>query len=88
LYYHSMSKNNGVVGLAKVSKTAFPDTTADEGDWSAIELKFVKKFSNPVTLAQIKATPALKEMKLLKIGRLSVSPVTEKEFDTIMSMAK
>ena len=88
LFYHSMSKNNGVVGLAKVLKTAFADPTAGEGDWSAVELKFVKKFSKPVTLAQIKATPALSEMKLLKIGRLSVSPVTDKEFETILSMTE
>lgn len=84
LYYHSMSKDNGVVGLAKVSKKAFPDPTAEDGDWSAVEIKFVKKFTKPLLLAQIKEMPELKEMKLLKIGRLSVSPVTESEFKAIM----
>src|SRR5689334_17220636 len=54
LYYHSMSKENGLVGLAKVSKKAFPDPTADDGDWSAVEIKFVKKFARPLLLAEIK----------------------------------
>ena len=49
-----------------------------------MELKFVRKFIKPLLLSQIKEMPALKEMKLLKIGRLSVSPVTEKEFKTIL----
>ena len=87
LYYHSMTRDAAVVGLAKVSKTAFTDTTAEEGDWSAVELTFKKKFSQPVSLQQIKATKSLQEMKLLKIGRLSVSPVTDKEFETIMKLA-
>jgi len=89
LYYHSMSKeSNGVVGLAKVTKTAFPDTTAEEGDWSAVELKFVKKFSKPVPLAQLKATPSLSEMKLFKVNRLSVSPVTDDEFKIIVGITE
>src|SRR5688572_17362720 len=83
LYYHSMAKDNGIVGLAKVTKAAFPDPTADEGDWSAVELAFIKKFANPLLLSQIKTMPALKEMKLLKIQRLSVMPVTEEEFEAV-----
>ena len=87
LYYHSMSKEAGVAGLAKVSKTAFPDTTAEEGDWSAVELTFKKKFHQPVSLQTIKATKSLQDMKLLKIARLSVMPVTDKEFNTILKLA-
>lgn len=85
LYYHSMSKeSNGVVGLAKVTKTAFVDSTAEEGDWSAVELAFVKKFSNAVPLSELKTMPMLKDLKLLKIPRLSVMPVTDKEFEAIV----
>jgi predicted RNA-binding protein with PUA-like domain len=76
-FYHSMT-DKAVVGLASVSKTAFPDSTveADErGDWVAVELQAGKALPVPVTLAQIKATPALARMELLRQSRLSVTPV-------------
>jgi predicted RNA-binding protein with PUA-like domain len=80
-FYHSMT-DKAVVGLATVSKTAFPDPTveADEkGGWMAVELQAGKALPEPVTLAQIKATAALKSMELLRQSRLSVSPVSAAE---------
>ena len=86
-YYHS-GDERAVVGLAKVTKTAFPDPTADEGSWVAVELEAGKTVKNPVTLAAIKGNPKLSEMKLVKLSRLSVSPVTKEEWDEIMEMSK
>ncbi len=79
--YHSMT-DKAVVGLATVSKTAFPDPTVEpgeKGEWSCVELAAGKPLPRPVTLAQIKATPALKKMELLRQSRLSVSPVRPEE---------
>lgn len=86
-YYHS-GDERAVVGLAKVSKAAFPDPTADEGSWVAVELEAGKALKNPVSLAAIKANKRLADMKLVKLSRLSVSPVTKEEWDEIMEMAK
>lgn len=85
-YYHSGGEKS-VVGLAKVTKTAFPDPTADEGSWVAVELEAGKPVKNPVTLAAIKSNPKLAQMKLVKLSRLSVSPVTKEEFEEIMKMS-
>ncbi len=86
-YYHSGGEK-AVVGLAKVTKTAFPDPTADEGSWVAVELEAGKPVKNPVTLAAIKANSKLSEMKLVKLSRLSVSPVTKEEWDEIVEMSQ
>lgn len=86
-YYHS-GEERAVVGLAKVTKTAFADPTADEGSWVAVELEAGKTLKKPVTLAEIKANKKLSEMKLVKLSRLSVSPVTKDEWDEIMEMSK
>jgi predicted RNA-binding protein with PUA-like domain len=85
LFYHSNEKT--IVGIAKVAKEAYPDPTAKEGDWSAIDLSFVRKLSNPVTLDMIKKDKSLSQMALVRIGRLSVQPVTEKEWNAIVKMA-
>lgn len=77
--YHS-GDDKSVVGIAKVTKAAFPDTTADEEGWVAVELAAVSPFKQPVTLAQIKADVALKGMTFVRQSRLSVSPVTPVEF--------
>jgi len=86
-YYHS-GDERAVVGLATVTKAAFPDPTADEGAWVAVELEAGKALKNPVTLAAIKANPKLAEMKLVKLSRLSVSPVKKDEWDEITAMSK
>lgn len=85
LFYHSMDEK-AVVGIAEVTRTAFPDTTADEPGWVAVELKPVSPLARPVTLAEIKAQPALADMTLLRISRLSVQPVTRDEFNRVVKM--
>src|SRR5437667_11908283 len=59
LFYHS-AEDKAVVGIAKVARTAYRDATAQEGDWNAIDLMTIKPSRRPVTLREIKATPALK----------------------------
>ena len=86
LYYHSMDEL-AIVGIAKVSKEAYPDPTAKEGDWSAVDLKALRKLKTPVPLADIKKDKRLSQMALVRIGRLSVQPVTEEEWNIIMEYA-
>ena len=83
LYYHSVTEK-AVVGVAKVLRAAYPDPTATEGDWSAVELAPQKALSKPVTLDEIKRNPKLKQMALLRLSRLSVQPVTSAEFQEIV----
>lgn len=84
-FYESMT-TKAVVGVAEVTKPAFPDTTADEPGWVAVELKAVAPLAKPVTLADIKAQPALANMLLVRQGRLSVSPVTKEEWALITKL--
>lgn len=86
LYYHSM-EGLEIVGIAKVSKEAFADPTSKD-DWSAVELKPVKKLKKPVPLAEVKKHPELKNMALVRLGRLSVQPVTDEEWKIVMDLAK
>ncbi len=86
-YYHSADEK-AVVGLAKVTKSFFPDPTADDDAWVAVELEAGKPVKQPVTLAEIKANPKLSNMALVKLSRLSVSAVTKDEFDEIVRMSK
>jgi len=85
-YYHS-NTGKEIVGVARVTKEAYSDPTATEGDWSAVDLSPVKPLKKPVGLEVIKADKILKEMKLVKISRLSVSPVTKEEFDRILELS-
>ena len=87
LYYHSGGERS-VVGLAKVTKTAFPDPTGEGDTWSAVELEAGKAVKNPVTLAAIKANPKLANIALIKLSRLSVVPLTKEEYDEIITMSK
>lgn len=86
LFYHS---NEGleIVGIAKVSKEAYQDPTTDEEAWVVVELKPYKRLKKPVSLTQIKADKRLAEMALVRLGRLSVQPVTDKEWKIIMDYA-
>ena len=86
-FYHSVVGKE-IVGLAKVVGEAYPDPTAKEGDWSAVELAPEKALPKPVTLDEIKRNPKLKEMALLRLSRLSVQPVTGEQFEEISRMAK
>lgn len=85
-YYHSGSGKE-VVGIAKVLKEAYADPTADDGDWSAVDLKPVKPVKSAVTLAQMKSDPVLKEMALVKNSRLSVTPVTQQQAERLLNLA-
>ena len=87
LFYHSVTEK-AVVGIAKVVREAYPDRTAEEGDWSAVDLAPEKALSRPVTLDEIKRNPKLKGMALLRLSRLSVQPVTSAEFAEILRMAR
>lgn len=87
LYYHSR-KGLEIVGIAKVQKESYPDPTAEKGDWSAVDLVPVKYLAKAVSLKTIKARPELAEMPLVKIGRLSVMPLTAEEFATILELGE
>jgi predicted RNA-binding protein with PUA-like domain len=86
-YYHS-GEEKAVVGLACVKKEFYPDATADEGDWSCVDLAAEKALTRPVTLAEIKADKILKEMVLAKQSRLSVSPMTREQFERLLKLAE
>jgi len=86
-FYHSVVGKE-IVGIAKVVGEAFPDSTATEGDWSAVDLAPDKTLAKPVTLDEIKRNPKLKEMALLRLSRLSVQPVTPAQFEEIVRMAR
>jgi predicted RNA-binding protein with PUA-like domain len=85
-FYHS---NEGleIVGIAKVAKEAYQDPTTEEAAWVCVDLKPYKKLKKPVALEAIKKEKRLKDMALVRIGRLSVQPVTEKEYDVILELA-
>ena len=77
-YYHSVTGKE-VVGLAEVAREAYPDATAQEGDWSCVDLVPRAACGNPVTLETIKNEPALRDLPLLRQSRLSVMPVAPAE---------
>ena len=85
LFYHSV-ESKSVVGVARVSKPAFPDPTADEDGWLAVELVPVKALAKPVTLSEIKTEASLREIGLVRQGRLSVMPLKAAEFARIMKL--
>ena len=85
-FYHSVT-DKAVVGLARVEREAYPDPTATEGDWSCVDLVPVKPLKKPVNLEAIKSDKILKEMKLVKQSRLSVTPLTPAEFARLLELA-
>ena len=85
LYYHS-NEGLAVVGVARVIKEAYQDPTTDDERWSVVELKPMKTLQRPVTLEEIKNDRRLANMALVRQSRLSVSPVTEDEFDVIVGL--
>ncbi|MBA2250942.1 MAG: EVE domain-containing protein [Chitinophagaceae bacterium] len=86
LFYHS-NEGMEIIGIAKVIKEFYQDPTTTDINWVTVDLKPYKKLKHPVALTQIKADKRLKEMALVRIGRLSVQPVSEKEWQIIMEMA-
>lgn len=101
-FYHSSTDPQAIVGICEVARDAYPDQTAldakhpaydpksdrDDPTWFMVDLRAVEKLPRPVTLAEVKKRPELAKMAMLRIGRLSVSPVTQKEWDVILAMAE
>lgn len=101
-FYHSNAKPSAVVGIAEVVREAYPDPTAldpkhdhfdpksdaDDPTWFMVDIKAVEKLPRPVSLDEIKKTKALANMALVRLGRLSVSPVAAAEWATILEMAQ
>lgn len=85
-FYHS-NEGKEIVGIAEVVKTAYPDPTDKEGKSVTVDFKPVEPVKKPVTLAEIKADPKFKELKLVRQSRLSVSPVSDEHFKLLMKMA-
>lgn len=85
LFYHSVSEKS-VVGLAEVSREEFTDPTDEK--WIAVEIAPLEKFAKTLSLEQIKAEKTLENIALIKQSRLSVMPLTKKEFDTILKLTK
>lgn len=103
LFYHSNCSEPGVVGIARVASKPYPDFTAfdrkdkhydpkskkDDPTWYLVDVRYVRKFRRTVSLTEIKAEKKLKDMRLVQRGnRLSIMPVTKKEWDTILTMEK
>lgn len=103
LFYHSSCATPGIVGIMQVASAAYPDPTAfdvnakyydpksnpDNPSWMMVDVKFVKKLKNPVTLTTLRQVPALKQMRLLQRGnRLSIMPIAKSEWDLIMRMTE
>ena len=86
-YYHSGSEKQ-VVGLARVEREAYADPTADEGDWSCVDLAPVKPLSKPVSLAAVKGDRVLASMLLVRNSRLSVSPMTAEQFERLLVLGE
>jgi predicted RNA-binding protein with PUA-like domain len=102
LFYHS-GKNPSVVGTVRVARAGYPDHTAWDAEsghhdprstpeapvWYMVDIRLDEVFEEPLTLASLKAIPDLKDMVLLRKGsRLSVQPVTPREFEVVLSLAK
>jgi predicted RNA-binding protein with PUA-like domain len=101
-FYHSSTEPPAIVGICEVVREGYPDDTAfdpssegydprsvrEEPTWFMVYLRAVAQFTRPVTLAELKARKELANMALLRIGRLSVTPVTQREWDLICGMAR
>jgi predicted RNA-binding protein with PUA-like domain len=85
LFYHSGDARE-VVGIAEVAREAYPDPTAKEARWVAVDLVAVRPLKKPVTLEQIKSTPALRTIALVRQSRLSVMPLVAAEFEAIVKL--
>lgn len=87
LYYHS-NEGKEIVGIAKVIKEGYQDPTTDDDRWVAVDIEPYKTLKNPVSLKTLKTTPELQNMKMVRQGRISVSPVTVEEFDKILEISE
>lgn len=101
-FYHSNANPSAIVGIAEVAREAYPDTTAfdandshydpkskpDAPTWFMVDLRGIERLPRPVSLDEIKKTEALASMALVRLGRLSVQPVTPKEWETVVKLAR
>ena len=87
LYYHSQ-EGKAVVGVARVTKPAYPDPTTDDERWVVVDLEPVKPLRQPVTLAEIRSDPKLEGIALVRQSRLSVMPIERAHFRRILSLGK
>ena len=87
IYYHS-GKEKAAIGVAEVVKAAYPDPTAKDGDWVAVDIKPVSRFARPVPLAEMRADSELSGLTLLRQTQLSVMPVSKQEFDRLVKLGK
>jgi predicted RNA-binding protein with PUA-like domain len=86
-FYHSGGEKQ-IVGLARVAGKPYPDPTADEGNWVGVDLIPVKNVTKPVTLATIKADKRVNDIHLVRNSRLSVTPLTEAQFEHLLVLAE
>ena len=86
-FYHSVSDKQ-IVGIVRISKAGLDDPRDDSGTWAAVEIEPVRKFDKPVSLAAVKAEPALTEIELLRQSRLSVAEIRPEEWDIVCRMGK
>ena len=87
LFYHS-NEGLAVVGIARVSKEAYPDPTTDDPRWVAVDIEPVETLATPVSLSVMKKDKRLQNLALIKQAQLSVMPVTQKEFEIIVTMGR
>jgi len=87
LFYHSVVGKE-IVGIAEVTREFYPDPTTDDERWVVVDLKPIKPLKVPVTLEQIKAHKEISEIALIKQTRLSVIPITKKEFQILLKLGK
>lgn len=85
LFYHS-NEGKAVVGIARVSREAFADPSANEGDWSAVEIEPVRALDRPVALDELRHDRTCSKMMLFRRARLSVVPVTPAEFGAVVKL--
>lgn len=86
-FYHS-NEGLAVVGICEVIALSHPDSTTDDPRWDCVDVRAVRDLKRPVTLAEIKAEPLLSKMSLVTSMRLSVQPVTDEEWQTVLAMAE
>jgi predicted RNA-binding protein with PUA-like domain len=86
-FYHS-NIGKEIVGIARISQPGLTDPSDPEGKWAAVKVTPVKKLARPVTLKEMKSDPALTEMELVKLSRLSVAVVTPEEWKHVLALAK
>jgi predicted RNA-binding protein with PUA-like domain len=87
LFYHS-NEGKEVVGVVEIVKESYPDPTSDDPAWVVVDVEPRVAFREPVSLGTIKADPALREIALVRRSRLSVVPLTPREFEHILELGK